>query len=385
MGRPARAGFQHPLMGARLEVLLRLLISQRGVSARHLPLVAGMLASAIARTPFRVLDAFEARRRRPIEEVNPLFIVGHWRSGTTHLHNLLSRSPHFGIIRPLAAGIPDEMLTLGRWLRPLLERALPSDRAVDRVAVSPDSPQEDEIPLANMGGVSIFHGLYFPRSLMRHVERGVLMDGLSDGERARWIRLERRLLTKAAIDQGTPDLLIKNVASTARVGLLREVWPRARFIFIRRSPYEVFASTRAYYRTMLAMLALQRHDRIDVDSFVLETYPRVMDRYIEDARSLATGSLAEVSYESLVADPMGELERVHRVLELPGWDVAAPRIAEYLGSLRGYQRNALRMSRADLDRVERAWGRYIDMWGYRRPDVSASEDASQCVAGSARA
>jgi len=41
--------------------------------------------------------------------------------------------------------------------------ALPSDRHVDNVAVTPDSPQEDSIALASMIPLSYYHGLYFPQ------------------------------------------------------------------------------------------------------------------------------------------------------------------------------------------------------------------------------
>jgi len=371
---PVRPGTQHPLMGARLEVLARALLTEGGVSPRHAPLATAMALSAIARAPFRAIERVElARRRRrapPLEP--PVFILGHWRSGTTHLHNLLGRSPSLAIITPLTSGIPDEMLTLGTWLRPLLERALPENRHVDRVAVRPQSPQEDEIPLANMGAPSIYNGLYFPSRLERHVERGVFLEGVSQRARRRWSRLQRHLIEKVAIDRGRPRVLVKNVVYTARVALLREMWPEARFIFIRRNPYEVYASTLNYYRKLLPMLALQRFDHVEIERLVLETYPRLMDRYLTDREGVPRTHLAETSYEELVADPLATLGRLHEQLGLEGWEAARPRIEAYLDSVSGYQRNSFTMEPADAERVERAWGRYIDLWGYERPGAENS-------------
>ena len=76
------------------------------------------------------------RRSAPMPP--PLFIVGHWRSGTTHLYNVLSRSPAFGYVPPIATGLPWDMLGLARLLRPLLERALPPERFVDSLPVRPE-------------------------------------------------------------------------------------------------------------------------------------------------------------------------------------------------------------------------------------------------------
>ena len=57
-------------------------------------------------------------RDRPLDPP-PIFLLGHWRSGTTHLYNLLGQGD-FAYVDPIAAGLPWEFLTLGRWLRPLL-------------------------------------------------------------------------------------------------------------------------------------------------------------------------------------------------------------------------------------------------------------------------
>jgi len=357
-------------MGARLELLLRTLIARGGVSVPHVPTAGAMVLSAAARLPFRAIEHIELARRRRASGLRveaPVFIVGHWRSGTTHLHNLLGHSPSFGIITPLASGIPDEVLTLGRWFRPLLERALPENRHVDRVAVKPQSPQEDEIPLANMGSPSIYNGLYFPSRLEREIERGVFFEGVSETERRRWAKLHRRLIEKIAIQQGRSRVLVKNVVYAARIEELLKVWPDARFILIRRNPYEVYASTMNYYRKLLAMLALEPYEHVDIERIVLETYPRLMDRYLESAEHVPATHLGETTYERLIADPIGELARLHEQLALPGWEDARPRIEGYLESISGYERNRFTMRVAEAQRVEQAWGSYIHRWGYERP------------------
>ncbi len=239
---PPHAGTMHPLMGARLSLLLRSLFADGGVAPRHAPLYALMLLSAAGRAPLGWLDdaLFRLRRRRAPAMEAPLFIVGHWRTGTTHLHNLMGRSPAYGHISPLASGLPDQILTLGTWLRPLLEKALPDDRKVDRVAVTPDAPQEDEIPLANQQPLSVFHAIYFPKHFQRHIDTGVFFDGLAERKIGRWQRLAHRFAEKIAVQQGAVRLVIKNPVYTARIARFLQIWPAAKFIHIRRNPYEVF-------------------------------------------------------------------------------------------------------------------------------------------------
>lgn len=361
--------FQHPLMGARIELLLALLWRNGFVRASALPALALMLASAVGRTPLRLLESLQRQRRsaRADELRDPVIVIGHWRSGTTHLHNLIATNPRFGIISPLAAGMPDELLTLATWFKTWFERALPEDRHVDRVAVNPDSPQEDEIPLANMTPLSLFHAFYFPREFRAQFDRGVFWEGVPDNERRRWSDAHRDLIAKIALHQGRDQILLKNPVYTARIRELKGIWPNVRFVFIHRDPFEVYASTVRYTRAMLTMLALQRWEHIDIEDFVLKTYTRLHDSYLDQRRCLDPGQLIEISFSELQRDPLGTVAKIHEDLSLDGWASTEPRLRTYVESIAGYQKNELTYPQADIDRVNHAWRDAIERWNYPVP------------------
>lgn len=360
---------QHPLMGARMSVLLKVAATQGMVAPRHLPLFALMLLSAAGRS---VVHPFERAKHRRLLKSSPsieapIFVIGHWRSGTTHLHNVLGKSPAFGHISPLASGLPDEILTLGTWLAPLLEKALPEDRHVDKVAVTPDSPQEDEIPLANLQNLSVFQAVYFPKRFQWAFDRGVFFDGATEADIARWSRLAKHFAEKIALHQQKPLLLIKNPVYTARIKRLRAIWPNARFIHIRRDPYEVYVSTRNYYRKLLPELALQPFDHIDIDAFVLSTFSRLMETYEEERAVLPDTHLYEMRYERLLRTPLETLGDVHEQLSIPGWDAAQPPITAYLESIAHYQTNKTKASDEDRRIVNQHWAPHIERWRALKP------------------
>ena len=359
-------GFRHPLMGARLSTLLRAFTRYGFVSPRHVPLALALVGFAALRAPIGWAEK-EWSRRRPRRTAAPLFIVGHWRTGTTHLHNLLGQSPLFGHISPLAAGLPDELLTLATWLKPWLEKALPEARAVDRVRVEPDSPQEDEIPLASQQLLSVFHALYFPRRFRELFRQGVFFEGVTEDEIESWARHHAAFIEKVALHQKKDRILVKNPVYTARLARLERLWPGAQFIHIRRNPYTVYASTLHYYRRLLRELALQPYTHIDLERFVLESFVELMERYDREAGELPPDRLVEIAFEDLEARPLDVLETIHKELGLEAFPETKRRVGAYLERIAGYRKNELLLTSKQRQDVERHWGPYLARWGYGCP------------------
>jgi hypothetical protein len=349
--------------------LIGALIANGGVSRRHLRQLPAIIGGTLGRLPFSLVEWLYSALARPraATMAPPVFILGHWRSGTTHLYNVLSAGSGFGHLPVLPTALPWDFLVMVRLFEPLLARAIPRDRLIDRVPVTADSAQEDEIALANMQGLSFYHGLYFPRRLREHFMKGVFLDGASAGEIRRWERRHVYFLEKLSLQQKGKQLLLKNPVYTARVAQLARLWPGARFIHIHRNPYRVFESTRHFYRTLLPMLALQPYDESEIDTLVLEAYPRMMQRLIDDTEALPEGHFAEIRFEDFESDPLGELARTYRALGLDGFEEAASGMESYLQSVQSYQKNTFTYDAGLLERVSTAWAPFIERWGYDIP------------------
>jgi len=98
----------HPLCGSNLSTLLRLFLTNGGIDRPNLAPATLALAVTLARLPFSTLERIliTGFYERGVQVKAPIFIVGYWRSGTTHLHNLLGQSEHFGYISPLRWDYP---------------------------------------------------------------------------------------------------------------------------------------------------------------------------------------------------------------------------------------------------------------------------------------
>jgi len=357
----------HPLMGANLSTLVQVLSRNGGVAPRYVGHLAIATAATLLRWPFTTYERWQVSRTAAPAAPEPIFIVGHWRSGTTFLYELLSRSPQFAYVSPLATGLPWDFLTLATLLQPLLEKALPQDRFIDQVQVTPDAPQEDEIALASMQPVSFYHGLYFPRHFQRNLEAGLFFDHCTPEQVQRWEWAMTHFCAKLQHQAPQRQLLIKNPVYTGRIAQLRHLWPRAKFIHIYRNPYIVFQSTRNFYQKLLQELALQPFDAAAIDPAILTTYPRLMNSLIHDSAALPNHDFVELRFEAFEADPLAHLEHIYDQLQLDGFQQARPHFMTHLKSRQGYRKNRYSFTAETLAQVQTHWRPFLDRWGYQPP------------------
>lgn len=371
----------HPLMGADPKTLMQVLLRNGGVSPRCFPHLSLAIATCLARQPISWVESWRVARRqhlaqRPdradagITKADPIFIVGHWRSGTTFLYELLCQSPDFNYVSPFATGIPWDFLTVTQFFQPVLEQLLPKDRFIDQVQVTAESPQEDEIALASMQPLSFYHGLYFPTRLQENLSTGLFFDGCSKTEIDRWQQALQILFDKLHVQHPQRRLLIKNPMHTGRVKQLRSLFPSAKFIHIYRNPYVVFQSTRNFYVKLFRELALQSvaHLSMDtLDELIFQCYSRMMTTLQEDVADLPPEQFFELKFETFEQDPVGHIKNLYEQLELSGFDASQEYFDAYVADRQTYRKNRYQFPAEDNANVYRHWQSFIDQWGYTIP------------------
>ena len=374
----------HPSTFAPPLVWARLILANRGVSPRYWGRLAQILALSALVTPLRLAEWL--RHSRKLARVRfaepPLFVLGFARSGTTHLQNLLAHDPRYGFLTAYQMVVPTFSLIGRGRLKRLMDKGMQAQgdqtRPMDQVKITLDSPQEEDVAVSNTSHRSFVHALSFPGLARRLYERYALMGGgaaeepLPERELRRWERDYLRVLRKMTLHAGGRPLLLRNTVSTGRVEHLLRLFPDAKFVHIVRNPYTVYPSVRHLYRTLLPLYRLDDYDWPEFEDLLAEMYVGVMKKYLADRALIPEGRLAEVRFEDLERDPLGELERVYGELDLPGWEAARPEVESYLQSLRGYRKNRFDFDPALLRRVEERWGFALREWNYAPPAGSGS-------------
>jgi hypothetical protein len=291
----------------------------------------------------------------------PLIILGHWRSGTTMLHELLAEDERYTYPTTWACLAPHHFLRSERYAIRWFNFMIPARRPMDNMALGWRNPQEDEFALVNLGIPSPYWRIAFPNRPPQAPDY-VTLEGLSEAELQQWKAALHGFVTQVSYRDARP-VVLKSPLHTARVRVIAELFPGAKFVHIVRDPVVVFQSTVNLWRQLFERYGFQQPRNLDLEEYVFATFVQMYERFERD-RALIAGNLYELKYEELVNDPVASLDRMYATLGLGDLEPARARMEAYLSRTGPYKTNTY-----DLDAKLRAaivdrWGSFMRPYGY---------------------
>ncbi len=346
-----------------LGVWLKMLIDNRfAVSWKRWHMAISITLIAVGNSIAAAIQSLIYFRGFPDDrDSQPIFILGHWRSGTTLLHEMLIRDPRFGYPNSYECFSPAHFLVT-EWCTPLLKYLIPDKRPMDNMPAGWEHPQEDEFALCNLGAGSPYTLLAFPNSPRRGDKFLDFVD-VTPADRLRWLQLFRWFVQRVAY-KTKKQLVFKSPPHTARIKELVEMYPRAKFVHIVRDPLSVYPSTTRLWRSLCGVQGLQIPTYEGLDEEVLATFCRMYDSFDRERPLIAAGNFHELRYEDLVANPGREMENVYQALELGDFESLRPHLASYLESQKSYQTNKHNLSSEMVTKLADRWGPYMRRYGY---------------------
>jgi hypothetical protein len=301
----------------------------------------------------------------------PVFILGHYRSGTTHLHNLLGIDPRFAFVNNYQASFPRTFLTteaIGARVGALFTMR---KRPHDNVRLDLKVPTEDELALCADTLLSPHMAWHFPRRAEHYNDRFLTFETASEGERERWIRSLQTLARKLTIRYDGRRLVMKSPLHTARIPLLLAAFPDARFIHVHRNPFTIFQSTANMETKVEPLFRYQFGRPGQLEERILRRYRLIYDSYFASRAQIPDGRLVEIGYAELAAAPVATLEHIYQELDLDPFDVARPTLEKYIASIAGYRTNRYpRLPEALRQQIYNAWRSTFDEWDYPSTEES---------------
>jgi len=279
---------------------------------------AGMLAQAVLVTGLLrnrlLLEDLVGRHPEILDErvEKPIVICGLPRTGTTHLHNLMSSDPalrslpYWESMEPVlaegerpAAGGPDPRLERTEMALSFLDVAMPEFKRMHEMTVD---HVHEEIQLLAIDFSTMLFETIAPIPSWRD-------DYLARDQRPSYAYLKKILQALQWLRGGTRWVL-KSPQHLEQFPALRDTFPDATFVVTHRDPVSVTASM----LTMLAYSLRLGHDQVDlpwVGDYWSERL-RTMLQACVDARDVLPATRAiDVHFDEFMADDMAMVRRIY--------------------------------------------------------------------------
>ena len=366
----------------------------------------GMAVAITLFTPFNTLGALIQAcfwgRRLAASKLHspPVFIIGHWRSGTTLLHELLVLDERLSSPSTFQCFAPEHFLVTEWFFRRFCRWMLPAKRPMDNMQTGWDRPQEDEFALLVMGVPSPYRRLAFPN--LPPVDLEYLdTEGLDEPRREAWGEPLVRFL-KAVSWRTERPLVVKSPTHTGRIATLARIFPGAKFIHLTRNPETLFPSTVRLWQSLDAVQALQLTptspgssspalpspepsaaaqasatdgpkspseavglEAGNLEEYVIECLRRMYAAFHRDRDAIPAENIVDVRYEDLVADPVAQVESIYSRLRLGDFESVRESLMRWVETEHSeYRPNRHRLPEGQATKIRTAWRDYFDRYGY---------------------
>ncbi len=370
--------------GSFTNMIEKLWTYRKSVSRHQYGRILLVLTGRLLFEPFRMLDTLYAGQIRKTKIVHPpIFILGMYRSGTTHLHNLICSNEALAYMTNRQVANPESFIS-GNRLQQCFEKAFtPTERPLDSMKVNPESPQEHQFALLNMLTPVYSDYFLFP-SRYRDLLLLSVIDKLPEPLQHLWKQKFMFLLQKITYVNQGKQLVLKNPHDTANIATLLALFPNAKFIFIHRNPENVLPSLINTFRAMMYGLQLEgkrfstlkpeaiHHFKNVLTPIATDTafsvYKTLMDQYFKEKHLIPAGNLYELSYQDLVHHPVQRITEIHQALDIPMSPVYKSRLHAYFSTLeqKEYKTNQFSpLSGAVRDRMHHEFDFVYDKLGYK--------------------
>ena len=316
-----------------------------------------------------VLSRRESRRfSRKIDSTPlaapPIFLIGHWRNGTTFLHNLMCRDPNHTFLRTYQALAPGSFLLSGvQRAIGRLDKIVPiKKRPMDNVKFGAYEPAEDEFAMVALTGISPYMEVLFPRTYGK--KSGYRYPDFRNAqEKELWGKTFIYLLKKLTVFENK-RIVLKSPPHTARIKTLLELFPDAKFVHIIRNPYDVFPSNLKLWRDAFSSSFLQTVNSNEIVEIILSNYEQMYQRFHEEKSLIPDSNFVEIRFEDLEKDPLGRMRFIYDSLNLPDFDSFFSYASAHIKTLENYRKNVFKLSPFIKERIREKWLRTFDIYGY---------------------
>lgn len=310
--------------------------------------------------------ALERKIRAHQLSQEPLFVLGHWRSGSTFLQTLLSQDYRYGYLNTYKALFPQIYFCSEKLMKPIfqgLSNLSSSKNPFHRVPFSWDDADEEDTALLNSySEYTTYWAQLFPKEYHSITNRFTSFQyDAKDIEH--WENNYLYIIKKLSLYYNKP-LILRSPPNTARVKQLLKIFPNAKFIYIHRNPYDVFHSNLGYWDANMQYFCFQKITDEEIKDRILYGYKKLIGNYLEQRSAIPPKNLIEIRYEDLYNNTLEEIQKIYSYLELPDFTVIKPVVENFINNKKSKEKTNYQYSNEIISSVNENWGFSLKVWPY---------------------
>ena len=295
---------------------------------------------------------------------DPIFIIGHWRTGTTLLHQLLNLDPGLAAPTLFQVAEPNCFISSYPYYVPVFSALVAENRPMDNVKIGMNEPQEDEYAIYRMTDFSPIESLVFPKEKNYFILDHKTFLPENEKELKEWEQQLCSYFRKLSYFHGK-TIVSKNPFNSMRIKELTALFPRARFIHIVRHPFEVIPSTIHMWKIVLEQNRLNRNAYIPEPEEVARGFNKLLSTIKRDRVFIPQGNYFEMRFEDLEADPVGEIRKIYSQFRMPFDEGLGSKMQAYMENLKNYQKNEYQLKDEEKELIRRQLFQHMQIYNYQ--------------------
>ena len=351
-----------PLMGSTLSNFIHVILKYKISTSYVLNVFLTFLVIVII-SPFQLIDKIIFFLKKDAKKKDPIFIIGHWRSGTTFLQNLLSQDKRFGYFNTYNSLFISNIYS-SILFKTLMKITMPKTRPSDGVKLGVELPQEDEFALTNYTILSHYLFFFFPNDYKKIYNNTLRLE---ENDQNKWLKYYDNIINRISIYTGKERILIKNPSNTSRIKYLLKKYPNAKFIHIYRNPVFVYLSTFKFFSELFPSVNLQNFNKDKLVKLVIYNYREMYKDYYKHKDLIPKNNLIEFGFEDFKKDPLTQIERIYENFDLDGLELNRDIFKKYIESQEGHKINQYKIKKELLKLIKNEFKQSFKEMNYETP------------------
>lgn len=308
-------------------------------------------------TPFRFLEKMKYDNKvKNTSILPPIFIIGHFRSGTTFLHYLLGQDKNLAHVTTLETMTPWVFLRFEKFFGNIVKKYLPAKRPMDDLKADIMLPYEEEYAIANIIPQSFYNGWYFPKNIDTYFKKYVLYENVTSNIVNEWKESYLYLLRKISYKNKGKRIVLKSPVNTAKIKHILDIFPEAQFIHIYRDPLKVYLSTWRLYEKILPIFSFQHITLEKLDEFIISFYKGLYKKYFLEKSCIPQENLVELKYENFYKNPVKNLKAVYDSLNINHFESNRVNFERFAKPYENYEPNHYKIDNGVKEKICKEWG-----------------------------